>query len=138
MEKNNADSGQEYARHVGRFIHEIGSGLLITHCPDGRLAVWPLVVAEADAPWKQGAQFPQRARFRARLEPDLVRQVTDCPRVGMTFQDEQRCCFLSGLAWITSHPAFALLEMEVLAAQFRALAGTEDLCLRSLDSARSR
>jgi hypothetical protein len=71
-----------------------------------------------------------------RLEAALIRQVTDCPRVGATFQDGHRYCFLSGLARIAQDSAAALLEMEVLAAEYRELPEAEDLWGRSLDVTR--
>jgi hypothetical protein len=127
---------------IGDFIHEIGIGMLITHRPGGKLAAWPLrVVPEGRAVWREGARkegegLPLKARFIVRLEAALIRQVTDCPRVGATFQDGHRYCFLSGLARIAQDSAAPLLEMEVLAAEYRELPEAEDLWGRSLDVTR--
>ena len=114
-------------RNIGDFIHEMGVGLLITHCPGGRLCAWPLrVVAEDKAAWwegasKDGAKLPLDSRFTVDPEPALVRQVKDCPRVSVIFQDDQRYCFLSGLARVAADQA-QVLQMEILTAEFRELA----------------
>jgi hypothetical protein len=125
--------------NAGDFIHEIGIGLLITHRPGGKLAAWPLrVVPDGRAAWREGARkegegLPLKARFIVRLEAALIRQVTDCPRASATFQDGHRYCFLSGLARIARDSATVLLELEVLAAEYRELPGAEELWGRSLD-----
>lgn len=123
-------------RNIGDFIHHIGVGLLITHCPGGRLSAWPLrVVAEDKAAWwvgasKDAAKLPLDSRFTVVPEPTLVRQVKDCPRVSVTFQDGQRYCFLSGLARMKADQG-PVLQMEILTAEFREmaveLAGAEDV-----------
>jgi hypothetical protein len=114
-------------RNIGDFIHDTGIGVLITHCPGGRLSAWPLrVVAEDRAAWwegasKDGAKLPLDSRFTVDPEPALVRQVKDCPRVSVIFQDGQRYCFLSGLARMANDQA-PMLQMEILTAEFRELA----------------
>ena len=114
-------------RNIGDFIHEVGVGLLITHCPGGRLSAWRLrVVAEDKAAWwesasRDGAKLPLDSRFTVDPEPALVRQVKDCPRVSVIFQDRQRYCFLSGLARMAADQAQAL-QMEILTAEFGDLA----------------
>jgi hypothetical protein len=123
-------------RNIGDFIHDVSVGLLITHCPGGRLSGWPLrVVAEDKAAWwegasKDGAKLPLDSRFTVDPDPVLVRQVKDCPRVSVIFQDGRRFCFLSGLACMAADQA-QVLQMEILTAEFRdlavELAGAEDV-----------
>jgi len=80
---------------------------------------------------KGGAELPLDSRFTVDPEPALVRQVKDCPRVSVIFQDRQRYCFLSGLARMAADPASPVLQMEILTADFRELAvelaGAEDV-----------
>jgi hypothetical protein len=120
---------------VAELIHEVGVGLLITHRPGGRLAAWPLRIApDGGAAWTDG-KLPVRARFLVEPVADLIRQVTDCPRVSSIFQNGHRYCFLCGLARISLSPPTVVLEMEVLAAECDVLAGAGDLWERSLDAA---
>jgi hypothetical protein len=129
-------------QEIGEFIHDIGIGVLITHCPGGKLAAWPLrVVAEGREAWrdpagKDGKSLPLNVRFTLKPEPDAIRQVTHCPRVSAIFQDGHRYCFLSGLGRIAHTPASVSLEMEVQVAQYRQLTGADDLWGRSLDATR--
>jgi hypothetical protein len=134
-------------QNIGEFIHDVGIGVLITHCPGGKLAAWPLrVVAEGREVWRNtgsndGKSLPLNVRFIVQPEPDVIRQVTHCPRVSATFQDGHRYCFLSGLGRIAQAPATVSLEtvsleMEVLVAEYRESAGAGDLWGRSLDATR--
>jgi hypothetical protein len=125
----------EYAR-IGEFIHEIGIGLLVTHCPGGRLAAWPLFSVAGRGVWLDGTRLPINVTFSMHPEPDRIRQVAECPRVSATFQDGRRYCFLSGLARNARDPASSLVEMQVLTAEYREIVGAEELWGRSLDAGR--
>jgi hypothetical protein len=117
--------------NIGDFIQGIRIGLLITHRQGGRLDAWTVrVMPERRAAWREGwsrggESLPPNTRFQVDREPSLVRQVTDCPRVSVVFQDRHRYCFLSGLARMAGDPAGTVLQMEILTADLRELAAAE-------------
>jgi hypothetical protein len=129
------ESVLEFAR-IGEFIHEIQIGLLVTHCPGGKLAAWPLFAVAGRGVWREGTKLPITVTFSAYPEPDRIRQITECPRVSATFQDGRRYCFLSGLARNVRDPASSLIEIQVQTAEYREIVGAEELCGWSLDATR--
>jgi hypothetical protein len=131
------ESMRDHARRVGAFMQDVGFGLLITHSPGGKLAAWPLRAAtHGGTIWSDAQAFPLRVVFDIPAEPDLIRQVAECPRVIATFQHGHRYCYLAGLAQVARKAAYHVLEMDVQTAHYRELVEVADPGVGSLDASR--